>query len=263
MTHNELSPSEQIKISGYTVFKGLISTTESVKYLHLIKKFWDTEPHINPKFAKRFPQWVINNLPVRTRAFDALLAHPEILKIGTDLLGTNFTLGEMRACNVEKCDEVAFVHRDGFIPTIPGFPLALVAMWTLEEFSKENGATLFYPGSHASPHRPTDEILKSFSPTFFEAPAGSLVIFDANLWHGPSINSSGKSRWSLNSYYTRWFIKPTFDMAARFTYEEFKKLPTTMKELLGFTTSPPRDETKRIATVISVNEVEESYPFSL
>jgi hypothetical protein len=256
------SASELLQKSGYVVFPELISAKEAKRHLNVLLKFWDEEQRINPKFSKRFPQLIVNNLPVRTRDFDPLLEHSNIMALGKEFLGDHFILGEMRACNVEKCDKVAFVHRDGHIPTHPGYPLAIVTMWTLEDFSAKNGGTIFYPGTHRLDYRPNAEILKNFTPMTFEAPAGSLLVFDANLWHGPSINSTGDSRWSLNSYYARWFMKPTFDMAARFSKEEFRKLTPAMKQLLGFSSQPPRDETKTISTLIPPDQIEDFYPFS-
>ena len=252
---------ELLDKSGYVIFPNLISREESQRYLAALQPFWQEEQRTNPVFARRFPQLIVNNLPVRTRVFDPLLEHPEIMSLCREFLGESFILGEMRACNVEKCDKVAFVHRDGHIPTAPGYPLALVTMWALEDFTPSNGATILYPGTHRLGYRPTADLLKNFEPVNFSVPAGSLLLFDANLWHGPSINSTGASRWSLNSYYARWFMKPTFDMSGRFSREEFRELSPGMKQLLGFTSHPPRDETKTISTLIPVDQVETLYPF--
>ena len=247
---------EALHYAGYCILDSVLTSVEVSHYLSTIQAMWLQEQELNPKFCRRSPQYMVSNIPVKTRVFDDLLMHPLILEVGNKLLGDNFIMSELRACNVERCDEVAFVHRDSYIPTAAQYPLALLALWTLEEYSHENGATVLYPGSHHWEFAPKKEILDSFACITADAPPGSLVLVNLNVWHGPSANVSGRSRWTLNTCYVPWYVKPYFDITSRFTKEEFRMLPDELKKLFGFNTIPPTDETQRIHTVRSLEELE-------
>lgn len=252
---------QELITRGFTIIEDFISKQITSQYLKLIKEFWVTEQVENPKFCKRFPQLIVNNLPIKTRDFDHLFTHPVLMNILKKLLGSRFILGESRACNVEKCTEVPFIHQDGHVRTFADSPLSLVTIFLLEDFKEENGGTLLYPGSHNYDFSPKEVSPSLFSNSVLEAPAGTIAIFNSNVWHGPGINQTGESRWSINSYYSRWFVKPFFDMAARFSKKEYLELDSEMKQLLGFTSTPPVDETKSISTLITEEEALTLYPF--
>jgi ectoine hydroxylase-related dioxygenase (phytanoyl-CoA dioxygenase family) len=80
----------------------------------------------------------------------------------------------------------------------------------LDEFTSENGALRVVPKSHRWGRRPQevlpdpeavhpDEILVT-------APAGTVVIMNAHLWHGGTENRTGAPRRALHGFYCRWDI---------------------------------------------------------
>lgn len=257
-----MNVAQQIQTCGYAILPEILGRTTVQRLLNNVEILWTEEQRENPQFARRRPQYIANNLAVRSRAFDAILEHEIVVETAKDLLSDEFILSEIRACNLSQCDDVPFIHRDGYVQSVANDPLAMVAIWTLEEFSADNGGTLLFPGSHHYPFKPDHENTKWFRPLTVEAPPGSLVLFDANLWHGPSANHSGKSRWSLNVVYTHWFIKPYFNMAARLSRNDFNSLSPMMKQLLGFNTEPPKNERERVRTVIPIDQIESYYTFA-
>lgn len=257
-----MNVAEQIQMCGYAILPELLNRKQVGSALAVVERLWEEEQRENPEFARRHPQYMANNLSVRTRELDAIIEHPQVIEVARRLLGPEFILSEIRACNLSRCEEVPFIHRDGYVRSFPEEPLALLALWTLEEFTRDNGGTLLFPGSHHWPFKPTAENTRLFQHVTVEAPPGSLVLFDANLWHGPSANRSGRSRWSLNAYYVRWFLKPYFDMPARIGHAEFRALSPMMKQLLGFNSQPPSDERSRVRTVVPVEQIEKYHRFS-
>jgi ectoine hydroxylase-related dioxygenase (phytanoyl-CoA dioxygenase family) len=71
----------------------------------------------------------------------------------------------------------------------PGAPSLLGFIWTLDDFTAENGATQFVAGSHRG--------APAFAPVLAIAPAGSLIMYDRAVLHGYTANLSKGDRRSI------------------------------------------------------------------
>jgi ectoine hydroxylase-related dioxygenase (phytanoyl-CoA dioxygenase family) len=107
------------------------------------------------------------------------------------------------------------LHADQiFVPTPwPDEPQGANAAWCIDEFTADNGATCFVPGSHLLNRPPTPDDADRAVP--MEAPAGSLVVFDSRLWHRTGHNrTADRRRGGAFGWYTRpiyrqqenWFL---------------------------------------------------------
>ena len=122
------------------------------------------------------------------------------------------------------------------------FPLIVQAMWALDHFTKENGATRFVIGSHRFMKFPKNEKIYS-GEKVIEVPNGSLIIFNGALWHGSSKAKKEKiRRWGIVCRYGRWFLKPSFDFQKNTPKKIFEKMNKNQRDLLGFRFNPPKDE---------------------
>ena len=72
----------------------------------------------------------------------------------------------------------------------------MVAGWSLTEFTEKNGATRFVPGSHKEQSFPAMGLIHS-KEVIGECPAGSLMVFNAGLWHGASEKTDTSERAGL------------------------------------------------------------------
>jgi hypothetical protein len=132
---------------------------------------------------------------------------------------------------------VARVHRDQ--RTFSG-DLHLMAqlLVMLDDFTEENGATFLLSGSHRAAAKPSDEV-------FFRAasravgPAGSIVMFDSNLWHAAGRNGSKRPRRALTLAFTRPFIKQQLDYPRALGYDREALLPEPLRQLLGYNARVP------------------------
>ena len=122
------------------------------------------------------------------------------------------------------------------------YPIVVQAMWALDEFTKNNGATNFLLGSQTFLSFPENN--KKYKKLIIaEAQPGSVIIFNGSVWHGGSKPKiSFKSRWGIICRYSRWFLKPSYNFCENTPKNIFKKMTKKQKDLLGFRFQPPRDE---------------------
>jgi hypothetical protein len=132
---------------------------------------------------------------------------------------------------------VGRVHRD--LRTFSG-DLRLMAqlLVMLDDFTAENGATYLLSGSHRLREKPPDDAI------FRDAvravgPAGSIVMFNSNLWHAAGINGTDRSRRALTLAFTRPFVKQQLDYPRALGYDRGDTLSPTLRQLLGYNARVP------------------------
>lgn len=139
------------------------------------------------------------------------------------------------------------LHNDSRLPG-GKFPLVMVALWMLNDFTIENGATRVVPGSHRFTIYPEDRRVYD-EEIIVTAKEGSVLIFDGGLWHGGGNNVVPDERWAIILGYGRWFIKPSFDFAKNTPREIYDQMTDEDRALLGYNTFPPKDEFTRLRRI--------------
>ena len=132
---------------------------------------------------------------------------------------------------------VGNVHRD--LRTFSG-DLHLMAqlLVMIDEFTEENGATYLLGGSHRLHEKPSDEVFFRDAIRAVGA-AGSIVMFNSNLWHAAGVNRSDRPRRALTLAFTRPFIKQQLDYPRALGYARRDALSPTLCQLLGYNARVP------------------------
>ncbi len=126
-------------------------------------------------------------------------------------------------------------HRD--VRTYTGsFHLMLNMLVMVDDFTVENGATKVVPGSHLVRERPDDEYLEQHTARI-TGTAGTIMLFDSNLWHSAAPNNTGGQRMALTLTFTPPFHKQQMDYP-RLLGENFPK-NDKMRQLLGYHSRVP------------------------
>lgn len=147
--------------------------------------------------------------------FADVAEHPAALRLVRSVLGWPALLGNQSAYITMPGCEAGRLHADqGFIPEPwPTLPQGCNVGWCIDEFTEENGATRFVPGS-CHHHRPPGEGDEEGSMAAV-APAGTMLVFDGRIWHRTGENrTSDQSCAALFNWYTRpiyrtqenWFL---------------------------------------------------------
>lgn len=116
------------------------------------------------------------------------------------------------------------------------FRLMLNMLVMVDDFTLENGATKVVPGTHRVQQRPDDAYLESHA-VRTTGRAGSVVLFDSNLWHCAAPNTTRQSRMALTLTFTRPFFKQQMDYP-RMLGEDYPK-NEKMRQLLGYNARVP------------------------
>ena len=115
----------------------------------------------------------------------------------------------------------------------------VVAMYCIDEFTKDNGATVVVPMSHHSGIDPRYVENSDHYAIPVEAPAGSVIFILGHTWHDIGNMIQNSRRWGIISYYSKWWIKPTYDFIKSCNDEIYSTLSSEQKKLLGFASCPP------------------------
>jgi ectoine hydroxylase-related dioxygenase (phytanoyl-CoA dioxygenase family) len=128
-------------------------------------------------------------------------AYPPLLAACCQIIGGPFKLSGMRARTLDPGAPTERLHVD-VKHRANGWPL-VGCILMVDPFDAENGATRFVPGSHLQPSGP-GEVMSNpqdahEDEVFACGPAGSIIIFDASVWHGHGANRSAAPRYKLTS----------------------------------------------------------------
>jgi ectoine hydroxylase-related dioxygenase (phytanoyl-CoA dioxygenase family) len=94
---------------------------------------------------------------------------------------------------------------------IPGYVTNLGLTLLLDDFTENNGATWFLPGSQTRAEAPSREEFFANALRLI-APAGSGLFFDAHLWHSGGENHSNDWRHALTVNMCRSWMKQRLDI---------------------------------------------------
>lgn len=122
-------------------------------------------------------------------------------------------------------------HRDlpyqHFLSTTP---LAINALFCLDDFNLQNGATFVLPASHKSAAFPSAPFVKKHA-LQIETKAGSFILLDCMLFHAGGFNSTQTPRRAVNHVYNIPYFKQQINLPHNMNGAE---LSSEESEILGF-----------------------------
>ena len=204
---------------------------------------------ISEKKDKRKLEQRVWNLFSKGKVFSDLISNDIIFNLMTKFLGKEFTCGSYAA-------SILLPGASGQIPHIDypfsdyynkeTFPMRSNSLYPqncqvtipLEVFSKESGATGYYPGTQKNLHFPTKEDDFTNLKQMVSNP-GDLVFFYGMVWHCAMPNKTNHKRTGLLIELLPKYVKPLEDFFAHLDKDFINKSSDRVKQLLGLKYSYP------------------------
>ncbi|MDQ2680991.1 MAG: phytanoyl-CoA dioxygenase family protein, partial [Candidatus Eremiobacteraeota bacterium] len=108
----------------------------------------------------------------------------------------------------------------------------------LDDFTLENGATYFLPGSHRSGEQPTEAAFEVCAVPLLPK-AGDAILFNARTWHRGGVNNSSTYRHAVTMNVCRSYMRQQFDFPRIVNDEVLSQLGERGRRFLGFDVRMP------------------------
>ncbi|MEZ4279328.1 MAG: phytanoyl-CoA dioxygenase family protein [Myxococcota bacterium] len=179
----------------------------------------------------------IFNLIARGPRFRELVLEPRILAVVEAILGEGFLLSGTTSMHISPGETPQLLHPDDGMVSLPRpHPATMVTtLWALTDFTRDNGATRFVPGSHRRTGfvpTPEEEAAEAICA---EMPAGSVLVFHASLWHGGGPNTTRDvERYGLSIQYVAGWCRQQQNLMLGTPREVVATYPRKLQELVGY-----------------------------
>lgn len=176
----------------------------------------------------------IYNLLDLDEVFWQVPLHGKVLPVAERALDPELLLSSLSAITLGPGQEAQPLHEDTQqIPLPRPRPaIALNAIWALSDFTEANGATRIIPGSHRFDSPPPYGAALPTEPA--EMAAGSVMLFDSQLWHAGGTNRTTERRYALACYYCAGWVRQQENQLLGIPRETARRMPRRLQELLGY-----------------------------
>ena len=147
------------------------------------------------------------NLVDKGVCFERLVSHPRLLEAVEQVLGPDWKLSSLNYRAALPGQGLQPLHCDmGQVADARGYAV-FNSVWLLDDFTPDNGPTRLVPGTHRSGRLPHEVLADPLAPHPDEivtlGRAGDVVLTNASVWHGGTVNRSARPRRSLHGFYVR------------------------------------------------------------
>lgn len=115
-------------------------------------------------------------------------------------------------------------------------PLAINALFCVDDFTFENGATFVLPASHKSEAFPSPNYVQR-NAIQVEAKAGSFILLDCMMFHSGGFNKTGSVRRAVNHVFSIPYFKQQINIPMNI--KSVANLSSEVRDILGFTYVEP------------------------
>lgn len=232
---------ERLETCGWVVLEDIIAPALVARLRAELFEAWDVCREIQEKngVAQDADHTLHHLVGVRPSFLEAVAALEVLDPIFTAYFGGKYILNSLGgAINLAGHASYAQrIHRD--IRTFSDrIPLLLNTLVMLDAFLPENGSTWLYTGGHRLAEKPSQADFERHAEQAL-GPAGSVLIFNSNLWHAGGFNASNSPRCSITPMYCRPFVKPQFDYPRALGYNEGDRFTPYVRQVLGYNARIP------------------------
>jgi len=232
------SAMEQINCDGYIIIKKLFSE----EAMDALKS--DVLPRFKHSAGRNNFEGLatqrLYTMMAETDIANPMVEHPLVLGLLDKIFEPNYLLSQLQVINIHPGEAVQPLHYDdGFYPwPRPRRALSAATIIAVDDFTEDNGATVFIPNSHSWGDKLPDKKDKA---KLIKAvmPKGSVLFFLGTLWHGGGANESKASRMCLTAQYCAPFCRTQENFSLSIPKSRVKTFSENIQRLLGYSIHPP------------------------
>lgn len=222
---------------GYLPLQGILSSDQVDQFRDRLAELVEAEGEAAGKEVHQEKGALrLSNLMQKGTIFEICVSHPRVLAAISRVLRGDLKLSSLNSRAALPGAGLQGLHVDWKGPVSPGEYEVCNSLWLLDDFTTENGATRIVPGSHLSGKVPSDMMKdpKDDHPGQIqvEAPAGTVVIFNAHTWHGGVLNRTSSPRRAMHSYFCRRGNPQQLDQKAHLSPKTISRLSPAVRTLL-------------------------------
>lgn len=233
---------EQIQRLGFGVLESGISSSD----LNFLSERFN---HIRSKYVSKWNKDYLDTKD-EIHSIRALLSHGEnefaslacnkkVLQVISRLISGKFILNQQNGVINPPNDTYnqGAWHRDlPYQHFISDTPLAVNALFCIDEFTVKNGSTWVLPATHKTKNYPSNNYIKQ-NAIQLEAKAGCFIILDCMVYHSGGLNFSKNERRGVNHVYTIPYFKQQINLHPILEKNDWTD---EQQELFGFTFQEPQ-----------------------
>lgn len=225
----------EIDEKGYTILESVIEPSfvdALYEDLHRLEETLGIVPAENLFEGRKTVR--IYNLLVHGPLYQRIPIHERVLPLVERVLDSGCLISSLSSIAICPGETPQPLHADDQLIPLgrPHPPIVCNTMWALTDFTDENGATRFVPGSHKYPDFPPPEGGVGEVPA--EMPRGSVLVYNGSLWHGGGRNRTDRRRIGIAMNYCAGFIRQQENQQLGVPRDLVRTFPRRLQELVGY-----------------------------
>jgi ectoine hydroxylase-related dioxygenase (phytanoyl-CoA dioxygenase family) len=229
---------DEVRTKGFTIVPGAVDAAAAAVLrdkLHALAE----EQRRTATPERAVDDYMVHNLMLLDPAFLHLLENPVLVAAMDELLGDTsivyaYTSSSMPAHGTNYSNRV---HCDS-PRVIPGYMTNLGIIVVLDDFTDDNGATWFLPGSFERLDAPTEDEFFAGAERVYPR-RGDMVVFNARIWHVGGENTTDTARHAVTMNGCRAYMRSRFDYPRMYGYDRADELSPVLRRLLGYNVRTP------------------------
>lgn len=219
---------DDLSKQGFCIVPNVLCKSKLNYYSNLVNEIATFEKESSQAWHSHGNQRIFGLLS-KDYHFLELISNSVAIEFADYLLGKHKLLSSITANIALPNNTLQQLHADqGYLPPPWHYPATINVIWLLDDFTKENGATMVCPGTHLADHN-------GINPSSICAKAGSIICLDGRVWHGSGKNmTKSHSRRAIFCYYCAPFIRQQENFTRHLSKELVSKLNNEQRELLGY-----------------------------
>ena len=202
---------------------------------------FDREGHLYQNTFNGHQTLRVGGVTKYSRYFSDFLLEPTVLAVADAILKPHcevYQVGSTTAIEILPGEKAQVLHADDacYPSHLVPFELQVSALWALDDFTEENGATRVVPKSCGivDPEAVTEAHV-----AHAVMPKGSVVIYLGSTLHGGGANRSAEPRKALVNTYCLGWLRQEENQYLTLTREEVASQSDSMRRMLGFQAHGP------------------------